>query len=155
MVSGVVTELRPRKPIEPIARTITGEAAKVHGNRLVNSLRLSIGLRMEGCTHLQPHIGLSKEVKPHMAGKNGVAITDNGVRKTMKVHDVVEEGTSNRRSRVRVPQWNEVGVLGEPVDDGEDDTLAMDLRKGLDEVHRNVRPHTRRHGQRLQETGWV
>jgi hypothetical protein len=36
-------------------------------------------------------------------------------------------------------------VLGEAVDDSEDDGLATDLRQPFDEVHRDIRPHLGRH----------
>ena len=46
---------------------------------------------------------------------------------------------------------DEVRVLGEAVDHREYDRLAPDLRKALDEVHGDVRPHLGRHLQRLQQ----
>jgi hypothetical protein len=38
----IVTILYPRKPINPGARSIPDEATKVHGDHLVNNLRLAI-----------------------------------------------------------------------------------------------------------------
>jgi hypothetical protein len=50
-----------------------------------------------------------------------------------------------------VAQRDEVGVLREAVDDGEDDRLLVDLGQSLDEIHRDVRPHLRWHLERLQQ----
>jgi hypothetical protein len=46
---------------------------------------------------------------------------------------------------------NEMGVLGESVDDGEDDRLAAHLGQPFDEVHRDVRPDLGRHLEGLQQ----
>jgi hypothetical protein len=43
-----------------------------------------------------------------------------------------------------------VRVLGEAVDHREHDRLATHLRKALDEVHGDIRPHLGRYLQRLQ-----
>jgi hypothetical protein len=71
----------------------------------------------------------------------------------MKSDDAVEEGTSDGRGCVGVAERNKMCILGEAVDDGEDDRLAADLGQPLDEVHGNICPHLGRHLQGLQEPG--
>lgn len=44
---GVVDVFRPWQPAKPVARTVTGEAARIHGNGLVGRLRLSVRLGVE------------------------------------------------------------------------------------------------------------
>jgi hypothetical protein len=47
---------------------------------------------------------------------------------------------------VQVAQWDEVGVLGEAVDNGQNHGLVVYAREVLDEVHGDVGPHhTRQH----------
>lgn len=55
-------------------------------------------------------------------------------------HNLREEGLCNGFRRVRVRQGDEMGVLAEPVDDGEYDGLAADTGQGFDEVHPQVAP---------------
>ena len=45
----------------------------------------------------------------------------------MKSDDAVEEGRSDLGSRVRETEGNEVRVLGEAVDDRDDDELAVEF----------------------------
>lgn len=59
----------------------------------------------------------------------------------MEAHYVDEERAGNRCCRVWVPERDEVRVIGESVNDGEDDALAMDFRQPLDEVHGNICPY--------------
>lgn len=49
-------------------------------------------------------------------------------------------------------EGDEVCVLKEAVDSVQNDRLLIDLRKALDEVHRDVSPHLGRHIKRLEET---
>jgi hypothetical protein len=51
-----------------------------------------------------------------------------------------------------VAEGDEVSVLKEAVDRVKNDRLLVDLRKALDEVHRNVSPHLGRHIKRLEDT---
>ena len=53
LVCCVVGVLSPRKPAKPLARTVAGELAKVHGNDVVGRLRLAIRLRMKRRHHVQ------------------------------------------------------------------------------------------------------
>jgi hypothetical protein len=57
------------------------------------------------------------------------------------------------RRHVRVTECDEVGVLGEPVDHAQDDTLAMNTRETLDEVECDVRANLRWHLEGLERTG--
>lgn len=70
----------------------------------------------------------------------------------MKANNHLKEGTGDRRRRVWVAEGDEVRVLGERVDNGEDDEFPVDLGEALDEVHRDVCPHLGRYHERLQET---
>jgi len=63
----------------------------------------------------------------------------------------VKEGTGDRRHSVGVAKRDEVRVLGEAIDDSEDDRLAADPGQPLDKVHEDVSPHLGWHGQGLQQ----
>ena len=69
----------------------------------------------------------------------------------METYDAVKESVGDQSRRVRVAEGDEVRVLGEPVDNGEDDGLSVDLGKALDEVHRDIRPHLGRNVERLKK----
>ena len=68
----------------------------------------------------------------------------------MKTNDALEEGTGHGRGSIRMPQRDEVGILGEAVDHSENGGLAAHLGKALDEVHGDIRPNLRQHLQRLK-----
>ena len=69
----------------------------------------------------------------------------------MQPDNVVEERLGDRDGGVGMSKRDEVGVLGEAIDDGEDDGLAADPRKALDEIHSDVSPHRVRNVERLEE----
>jgi hypothetical protein len=56
---------------------------------------------------------------------------------------------------VWMPQVYEVAVLGEPVDDRQDDRLAVDMGKSLHEVHGDISPCTGRHVKRVEQASGV
>ena len=69
----------------------------------------------------------------------------------MQPDNIVEESLGNRDGGVGMSKRDEVGVLGEAIDDGEDDRLTADPRKALDEIHSDVGPHRVRNVERLEE----
>ena len=71
----------------------------------------------------------------------------------MQVHNGVEEHACHRVRRVRVTQWNEVTVLEEPIDNGEDHRLDADFEEAFDEVHDDVAPDLARDLSRAGEEG--
>jgi hypothetical protein len=71
----------------------------------------------------------------------------------MEPHDIFEEGASNGLHGVEEAQGDEMCILGEAIDDGEDDQLPTNARKALNRVHGAIAPHMLRHGQRLLEAG--
>lgn len=52
-------------------------------------------------------------------------------------------------------QWNEVAVLTEAIDDGEDDRFAADARKSFDEVQPQISPNRCGYWKRQQQPGRV
>lgn len=52
-------------------------------------------------------------------------------------------------------QGNEVALLGEAIDDREDDRLATDAWQCLNEVEGDISPNSYRHRQGHEEAGWV
>jgi hypothetical protein len=72
----------------------------------------------------------------------------------VEADDVGEECLRHGLGSVRVAKRDEVGVLAEAVDDGEDDRLAVDPWQCLDEVQPNVGLDTGRYRQGQQEARW-
>jgi hypothetical protein len=73
----------------------------------------------------------------------------------MQADDVGEERTGHRSRRVRMPQQDEMGELGELIHHRQDDGLAIDVGKSFNEVHGNVYPYRRRYFKRLQQAAWT
>jgi hypothetical protein len=69
--------------------------------------------------------------------------------------DAVEEDPGHRCHYVWMAQWQEMSVLGESVDDGEDDIFAVDSRESFNEIRGNVSPDSRWQVQRLEQPGQV
>jgi hypothetical protein len=61
----------------------------------------------------------------------------------VEVHYHVEEGLCDSRGGVRVSDQDEVCILAEAVDDGDDHWLAIDTREPFNEVHCHVGPDRR------------
>ena len=55
MERGLVAELHPWEPIEPITWTISYDAMEVHSNNLVHRLGLGIRLGVEHGAHTELH----------------------------------------------------------------------------------------------------
>jgi hypothetical protein len=69
----------------------------------------------------------------------------------MELNDVVEEDLGDGDGGVQVAQREEVGVLGEMVDHGQDHELSTDAREEPHKVHCDVGPHRTRQLEGLQE----
>ena len=121
---GVVGVLGPQEPTEPLPRTVAGEAAEVHDDHPVGGLRLAIHLRVKSRRHEELGAGEAHELGPERGREHRVAVRDNGLRNTMKADDVAKS-LGDGLGGVGVRQRDEVAVLAEAVDDGEDDRLAL------------------------------
>jgi hypothetical protein len=99
---------------------------------------LAIRLWVEGCAEAQGYTGELEELLPEGAGVYRITVTDDGAGETMKPHDVVEEGLSDRHGGVGVAEGDEVGVLGESINDDQHHRLATHTWKSLNEVHGNI-----------------
>jgi len=82
---------------------------------------------MEGRAETQLDARVTEEVPPHPTSEDRVTVSYDGLWKAVEPNNVVEEGAGDGHGSVRVPQRDEVRVLGEPVHDGEDDALAVHL----------------------------
>lgn len=69
----------------------------------------------------------------------------------MKTNDTIKEGTGDGGSRVGVAERKKMRILGESVDDGEDERFAAHLGQPFNEVQGDVRPHLGRNLQGLQQ----
>jgi hypothetical protein len=78
MERSIVTILRPRQPIHPRTRPITCNTTQIHGNHLVDHLRLAVRLWMESGTHAKLDARHLEEVPPHMSGEHRVPVADDG-----------------------------------------------------------------------------
>ena len=112
---------------------------------------MAICLWVERRTHTEFDARHLEEVTPDMTGEHGVAIADDRRRKPVKPDNTIEEGASDGGGRVGMAEGDEVCILGELVDDGEDDGFAANLQKPFDEVHRDIRPHLGRNIERLEQ----
>ena len=92
-----------------------------------------------------------EEVTPHMAGEDRIPVADDRRREAVEPYNAVEECPGDQDGSVGVAERDEVGVLGEAIDDGKDNRLAADPRKALDEIHSDVGPHRVWNVERLEE----
>jgi hypothetical protein len=56
-----------------------------------------------------------------MIGEDRVTVADDGGWEPVEANDALKEGPINGRGGVRMAEGDEVRILGEAVDDGEDD----------------------------------
>jgi len=94
----------------------------------------------------------SHELTPKDGREHRVPVGDDGLRHPVEADDVGEEGLGHGLGGIRMAECDEVAVLAEAVDDGEDDRLPVDLRQRLDEIQPYVGPDHRGHWEGQQET---
>jgi hypothetical protein len=135
--------------------TISGEAAQVHHDDAVGGLCLAVRLWMESRCHVQLGAHKLHELAPERRSENQVTVGNDGLRNAMEANNVGEEGMRHRRRRVRVCKGDEVAVLAEPVDDGENDRLLVHPLYHFHEVETDVGLDRRQHGQRHKQPRWV
>ena len=102
-------------------------------------------MERSGHVQLRPHE--AHELAPKDGGEDRIVVGDDGLRWTMKTHDVGEERLCHRLDGVRVAEGDEVEVLAEAVDDGEDDRFAVDAGQCFNEVEADIRQDDGRDGQ--------
>jgi hypothetical protein len=91
LVGSVEDVLRPRKPLQPLAGSITGEAPQVHDDDAVGRLGLTIGLRVEGRRHVEFGAHQSHELPPKFGGEHGVKVGHHGLWNIVQANDLGEE----------------------------------------------------------------
>lgn len=88
---------------------------------------------------------------PKVTSENRAAIVDDALRDTMEANDVIQEDTSHQSCTLRVRQWNEVGVLGRPVNHQKNVQFAVDVWKAFNEIHQVVHPNLMWNCKRLKQ----
>jgi hypothetical protein len=109
-------------------------------------------LWVKRCAETESDPSEFEELGPECASEYWVTIADYGTGKPMEADNGVEECLSDRDGSVWVAKGNEVCILGEPVDDGEDDRFATNTRKPLNEIHGDVCPNCTGNFQGLQQS---
>ena len=105
---GVVAVLRPSQPVDPGVWAIARSAPRVHGQHLVDDLRLPVRLAVEGGAEAKLYVGYLEQIAPHVAGEDRVAIADHGPREAMEPNDAVKEGVGDKGGSVGVAERDEV-----------------------------------------------
>jgi hypothetical protein len=80
---------------------------------------------MESRHHVQLGAHKPHELTPEHLSEHRVVVGNDGLRNAMEANNVGEEGLCHRRRCVRVREGDEVAILAEPVDDGENDHLPV------------------------------
>lgn len=93
----IVAILCPPDLVYPGAQSVPYDTVEVHGDHLVDDLRLAVRLRVECCTQAELDASHLEEVAPHVTGEDRVVVADDG-RGVVKTNDAIEEGTSDRGS---------------------------------------------------------
>jgi len=99
---GVIDKLCPGQPAEPTARPIASQAAEVDAQDAVGHLRLPVGLRMERGAEAELDTGQLEELLPEGTREHRVSITYNGAGDAVETNNLIKEGPSHHRRRVRV-----------------------------------------------------
>jgi hypothetical protein len=81
----------------------------------------SVYIWVERRAHVKSDARHLEEIAPHIAHEDRVTVADDESGEPMKANDAVEEGPGDGHGGGRVAKGDEVCVLGETVNDGEDD----------------------------------
>jgi hypothetical protein len=93
---------------------------------------------MEGKGELKLDTGQCEQLPLKLPSEQRVSVIHYGDGHAMEVHYHVEEGPCDDCDDVGVPDRDEVCILGEAVDDGDDHRLAVGAREPFDEIHGHV-----------------
>jgi hypothetical protein len=83
--------------------------------------------------------------------EHGIPIAHNGARYAVKLHNIVEEEVRRQFCCVRMTEWQEVAVLGEPINDTENHRFSIHTLRTFDKLHVHVRRDGRGHLHWLQK----
>lgn len=155
VVGHIVAEFGPCKPLLPLPWVIAGHAVEIDLDNLVDHLRLTVRLRMEGGAHVKTHLEEMEKLLPKLANENKVSVGENSGWETMKTDDVGEEHSCRRSRSIWMHQMNKVGIFGETVNDHYYDCLSVETRKPYDEIYGNVLPELRGNRLGLEKADWV
>jgi hypothetical protein len=89
----VVAKLGPWKPLDPLARAVTDEAARVHGYHLVHGLRLAVGLQEERRRKVELDCRQREGLGPELAHEDEDPVTHNRAGNPMQPNNAVEESS--------------------------------------------------------------
>ena len=68
----------------------------------------------------------------------------------MQTNNALEKGLGHRGCCVRVTESQEMSLLREAINHGQNNTLAMDTGQTFDKIHCDAGPHLSRHIEGLQ-----
>lgn len=126
---------------------------EVHLHALVDALALAVSLGVVRGGVEQLSACSSEQFSPEVAGEDLVVIGDDGGGNAVQLDNVVPERSSHLLSLKRVSQRDEVGELGEAIDNNHDGVESLGNGQSLYEVHGQILPGNRWHGQGCQESG--
>lgn len=86
--------------------------------------------------------------------KNGIPITDNSGRHTMKLENILHIQWGNLNSSIRVRNRNEVDIFGQPIHYHQNHLKPLWIRQTFNEIQTYINPRIGRNFQGLKQTSW-
>lgn len=138
---GVVAgELGEGKERLPVVLLVTDKRPEVLFHDGVHAFGLAISLWVEGGRESAVHDKTLAEGEPELSGELGASVGDDGVGQAVEAEDVLDEQIGKVAGGAVGAAGDEVGHLGEAVDDNEDGVESVRPWEARDEVHGDVAP---------------
>src|SRR6266576_2350029 len=146
----VPDKLGKRQHPDPVVLEVVDVSAKIllHGG--VDSLGLSVRLRVEGRGKARVHAQAVAQMSPKVRGELRAAVRDDGVRQAVESEYMIEEKMGKPLGLDGISAWDEVALLGQPIDHDPDGVEPLGLREANHEIHGDVAPRVVWHGKRKQ-----
>lgn len=140
MVSSIVPKLYQSKPSKPFLGAHVHKTTEESLQTLINSIRLSIGLRIVWRTHLELSISQTEQLSPQDTREYTVSIRNNVLWHAMKFVDITQISHSHMKHRERMGQSHKMSILTELVHHYRNTIKPRWSRQTLNKVKSNSLP---------------
>lgn len=107
---------------------------------------------MVGSGSLQSDPLSSKELLPKGTDKDGIPITSDGSRKSMKFKNAILKNRNKGLSCIRMGKRNEVSIFGMSINNYPNDSFSLGFWKPFNEIHGNISLRQRGNRETLYKT---
>lgn len=152
VIGRIIPELCQWNPEAPALGTSMSETMQKSLRTLVNTLCLTISLRMVRYTHPEFSAGILEELTPEVACEDWTAVRYNSLRESMQFVHLCHVEVGNFCNRVGVGKWKKMSKYGSLIHQDKQTIESARWRQSMDEVHGDDFPRLLGNRQGCEQT---